>query len=132
MTTYQILQNSIKLVTVNNTLNYPFLEFETAIKELRTVGLRLPRCSGKSLAARQLAKDTSSFLYCKYRHDGGSPFDYALESQRIRGRRGNGMKLTHLIFDEYDEIPGRVYPFIIDLKVADMLANNFCLVHLYT
>lgn len=132
MSTYKLLQDLVKSLPEHNTLDYPFIDFRTLIKEFRTVGLRLPRQSGKTTAAKKLAKDTSSFLYTRSHYDGGNLFNYVQESLKVRGRRKDGLKLTHLIFDEFNEIPEAAYYFVVDLSIADMLANNFSIVHLYT
>jgi len=108
------------------------LSFIQFIREYRTIDLRLPRRSGKTLAANWLKRNKSCLEFSKYKTTNVPGFDYYSLMNRYRGRRGDGMKFQCIVLDEYSEWPEGFEEFLVTLKLSDLLTHDFFVVSLYT
>lgn len=106
------------------------MPYQSVLRDFCHIGLRLPRRSGKSTAARTLHSNTSSLLYTKY---GGTRFDLDREEFRFRGKPFYGMKIKYIILDDCEEVfPELVVLIVGTLLPAGLLDRNFKVVSLYT
>lgn len=88
------------------------LDHATYLREFRTIGLLLPRRSGKTTTLISIYKNYSSILFSKYktsRHDRVlEDFDY---ETIYSGKSGSGSKYRFILLDEYSRVPDKVYSF---------------------
>lgn len=120
------------------------MPFTKYIKELRTVGLALPRQSGKSTLLRTLSRQYSSLIICKNRNQmdpllGGEGFVLTLsklDSHDFRGWYTMGLKYQCILIDEYDSFTeselNKIDEYIKVLQYRGLLTEDFFVFYVTT
>lgn len=130
MTVLQLVKDAQELLKQAPSLGQlPVLGFFDYLDQYKHIALRLPRRSGKSWAAAMLHQARSSLLFSNYI---GNRFNYENESDKLRGKKFNGLKYDFIIFDEYPELPRGTEVFVKELAIASLISENFHLIRLHT
>ncbi len=125
----EIAQDLIKLLPEYDINTSMLLGNNVYLREFRTIGIRVPRRTGKTCALKYLAATNSALYFTKY--GAGSLTGYTADN--YRGRRNfNGLRYQMLLLDEYSTIPEEALKLIDILRYSDMLTKDFFILHAYT